>query len=85
MGSIGASAGTQLTLCSACSGLAPGEWKPLFDMEGGWMQSVVVQAPSEDVLRAIYRAANGRAVSVDGFHATVQVNSSHVDLSRGGQ
>ena len=77
---VGTAAGAAVRKHSNEDGLRPAEWKPLFDMEGRWMQTVLVQFESEGALRAAHRQASGRGINIDGFQAALEIQSMHLDL-----
>jgi hypothetical protein len=80
MNVVEAAMGNVLTKAATEDGLLPGEWRPLFDYEGRWMETVVVQFSSEAELRAAYKAVQGKAININGFAAAVELSSNFVDL-----
>jgi hypothetical protein len=80
MSAVSAAAGKMLTRAIADDGLQPGEWRPLFDMEGRWMNAILVQFDSEVALRAAHHAVHGKGVHINGFLAALEVESTFLDL-----
>ena len=56
----------------------------MFDFEGGWLHSVVVQLESELELRHLHRLIHGMRVGVGGHEAAVEVDSQFISLDDGG-
>ena len=69
-----------LTRATGDTGLGLRQWRPLFDTEGTWTETILVQCTDENELRRLHAAIQGKQVTVGGHSAAVGVHSNFVHL-----
>ena len=85
MSRISTSGSIPLSKTTLENGLGLGEWRTLHDVEGLWMQCVLVQLTNGQELRHLHRLLQGARIAINGHEAALEVSSPLVLLDVGGR
>ena len=85
MSKISTSGSIPLSKTTLENGLGFGEWRTLHDVEGRWMQCVLVQLTNGQELRHLHRLLQGARIAINGHEAALEVSSPLVLLDAGGR